>query len=135
MGRIPAARTPISCTGSLKNVPPLRATAGSPMPISAAITSAAIWRGVGLLAMPPSPFGPGDVMAVHLQGDAIEAQVDGDIQHLALLAAAERAVAGNAGRLLGSRLGRGRGNEGDFFARGIDDQDARSLETARGQVD
>src|SRR3990172_50501 len=80
-------------------------------------------------------FRPRNMKSVHLETDAIEALVDGDVQHAALVTDPKVHVAGHPLRLL-AVLPRGAGwYERDLLAGRIDYHDHRPLEATRGQID
>src|SRR5271166_654794 len=60
----------------------------------------------------------------HLERDAIEALVHGDVEHRALVADSKGHIGGDAFRLLGARLGPPGRNKSNFLAFGIEHQDA-----------
>ncbi len=68
--------------------------------------------------------------------DAVEAEADGDIEGVGVFADAEGDVAGEAGGFGGVEgLDGAGGEEGDFLAGGVDDEDAGALRGSRGDVD
>src|SRR5262245_2126239 len=80
--------------------------------------------------LPPLQPEPGD-----LERDAVQALVHGHVERLALVAAAERHVAGDADRLLSPRLRQARGDERDLLTLGVDDLHTGPAQPALGQVD